>query len=59
MIQPIDISIIQEITRDQTTGMLDGSVTVDHRLLTESGRAEIIQAAERLPDNLKSAAEDI
>lgn len=39
--------------------MLDGSVTVDHRLLTESGRAEIIQEQKDLPDNLKSAAEDI
>lgn len=38
-----DINATQEITRDQTTGMLDGSVTVDHRLLTESGRKEIIQ----------------
>ncbi|MDY6483216.1 hemagglutinin repeat-containing protein, partial [Acinetobacter faecalis] len=38
-----DINNTQEITRDQTTGMLDGSVTVDHRLLTEDGRAEIVQ----------------
>ncbi len=38
-----DINNTQEITRDQTTGMLDGSVTVDHRLLTEDGRKEIIQ----------------
>ena len=53
------INNTQEITRDQTTGMLDGSVTVDHRLLTESGRAEIIQEQKDLPDNLKSAAEDI
>ena len=38
-----DINNAQEITRDQTTGMLDGSVTVDHRLLTDDGRKEIIQ----------------
>ena len=46
-----DINNTQEITRDQTTGMLDGSVTVDHRLLTESGRAEIVQEQKDLPQN--------
>lgn len=48
-----DINTTQEITRDQVTGMLDGSVTVDHRLLTESGRAEIIQEQKKLPENTK------
>lgn len=46
-----DINNTQEITRDQTTGMLDGSVTVDHRLLTDDGRKEIIQEQKNLPQN--------
>lgn len=46
-----DINKIQEITRDQATGLLNGSVTVDNRLLTESGRAQIIQEQKNLPQN--------
>jgi len=54
-----DINNTQEITRDQTTGMLDGSVTIDHRLLTESGRAEIIQQQKDLPENFRQSAENL
>lgn len=54
-----DINNTQEITRDQVTGMLDGSVTVDHRLLTESGRAEIIQEQKDLPENFRQIAENL
>ena len=54
-----DINATQEITRDQTTGMLDGSVTIDHRLLTESGRAEIIQQQKDLPENFRQSAENL
>lgn len=54
-----DINNTQEITRDQITGMLDGSVTVDHRLLTESGRAEIIQQQKAIPENFRQSAENI
>lgn len=39
--------------------MLDGSVTVDHRLLTESGRAEILQQQKDLPENFRQSAENI
>lgn len=46
-----DINNTQEITRDQTTAMLDGSVTIDHRLLTESGRADIIKEQQELSEN--------
>ncbi len=46
-----DINNTQEITRDQVTGLLNGSVTVDNRLLTESGRAQIIQEQKDLPQN--------
>ena len=48
-----DINNTQEITRDQVTGLLNGSVTVDNRLLTESGRAQIIQEQKDLPQNGK------
>jgi len=54
-----DINNSQEITRDQTTGMLNGSVTVDHRLLSESGRAEIIQQQKDLPENFRQSAENL
>jgi len=46
-----DINNTQEITRDQVTGLLNASVTVDHRLLTESGRKEIVQQQKDLPKN--------
>ena len=46
-----DINNTQEITRDQATGLLNGSVTVDNRLLTESGRQQIIQEQKDLPQN--------
>nr|WP_227604692.1 hypothetical protein [Acinetobacter sp. TGL-Y2] len=51
-----DINNTQEITRDQVTGLLNGSVTVDNRLLTESGRAQIIQEQKDLPQNSKIIA---
>lgn len=54
-----DINSTQEITHDQTTGMLNGSVTIDHRLLTEGGRAEIIQQQKDLPENFRQSAENI
>ena len=36
-----DVDNSQEITRDEITGALDGSVTVDNRVFTESGRDQI------------------
>ena len=36
-----DLSNTQEITLDQQTGGLDATVTVDHRLTSEQGRAQI------------------
>jgi filamentous hemagglutinin len=41
------------------TGLLNGSVTVDNHLLTESGRAQIIQEQKDLPENFRQSAEDI
>ncbi|HFX6175415.1 TPA: hemagglutinin repeat-containing protein [Acinetobacter baumannii] len=54
-----DINTTQEITRDQTTGMINGSVTVDHRLLSESGRAEIVQQQKDLPENFRQGTENL
>lgn len=48
-----DINATQDITRDQTTGMLNGSVTIDHRLLSESGRAEIVQEQQKVLEEVK------
>ena len=39
--------------------MLNGSVTVDNRLLTESGRQQIIQEQKDLPENLKQTTQQI
>ena len=52
-----DINNTQEITRDQVTGMLDASVTVDHRLLTEDGRKEIIQRQKNVVRQLGDVVE--
>lgn len=52
----LDINYTQEITRDQVTVMLNGSVTVDLRILNESGRAQIIQEQKDKLENLKSFA---
>ncbi|WP_325776080.1 hemagglutinin repeat-containing protein [Acinetobacter pollinis] len=46
-----DIQHTQETTRDQTTGLLNGQVTVDHRLFTADGRAQIIQEQKDLLRN--------
>lgn len=54
-----DIINTQEITRDQTTGMLDGSVTVDHRLLTESGREQIIKEQKDVVNQLADVVDGI
>lgn len=39
--------------------MLDGSVTADHRLLTEDGRKEIIQEQKDLADDIKTVVTDL
>ncbi len=51
-----DINNTQEITRDQVTGLLNGSVTVDNRIFTESGREQIIKEQKDLPQNGKIIA---
>jgi filamentous hemagglutinin len=46
-----DIARAQEVTKDMTTGALDGSFTIDNRLLTEEGRASIVEDFENLKKN--------
>ncbi len=46
-----DIDNVQEITKDKITGSLDASMTVDNRILTESGRDQIAEQHEDFVDN--------
>lgn len=53
-----DTDKVQEITKDEITGSLDSGVTVDNRVLTESGRAEIAKQHEDFVDNANTALKD-
>lgn len=53
-----DVDNSQEITRDEITGALDGSVTVDNRVFTESGRDQIADQHENLVDNIDQTLKD-
>ena len=53
-----DVDNSQEITRDEITGALDGSVTVDNRVFTESGRDQIADQHENLVDNIEQTLKD-
>lgn len=46
-----DTDKVQEITKDEITGSLDSSVTVDNRIFSESGRKEISDQHEHFVDN--------
>jgi hypothetical protein len=46
-----DVNASQEVTKDMITGALDGSVTVDNRIFSESGRAQIADQHEHFVDN--------
>jgi len=48
-----DLSQSQITTRDQQTGGLKAGITVDHRLLTQNGREEILDQQKDLGDNSK------
>jgi hypothetical protein len=50
-----DLAKGQEITRDQITGALDGSITIDNRLLTSEGRESIASDFVNLDTNVKIA----
>lgn len=51
-----DTNKAQEITRDMTTGVLDGSVTVDNRIFSSNGLADIANQHEKLGENTAKAA---
>jgi hypothetical protein len=48
-----DVATVQEITRDIITGALDINLTVDHRVFTDEGRAEIALDIKRAVDGVK------
>ena len=47
-----DTSKAQEITKDITTGALDASASIDNRVFTSEGRADIVKQHENLGKNL-------
>ncbi len=54
-----DTDNVQEITKDQITGSLDASVTVDNRVFTESGRDQIADQHENLVDNIEQIGDGL
>jgi hypothetical protein len=54
-----DVDNTQEVTRDQITGALDGSITIDNRLLSEQGRTSIVKDFTNLTANIGQIAENI
>lgn len=54
-----DIDNVQEITKDQVTGALDASVTVDNRIFTESGREQIAKQHEDFVDNIEQIGDGL
>ena len=47
-----DTTKAQEITKDMTTGALDASASIDNRVFTSEGRADIVEQHEKLGENL-------
>ena len=54
-----DISAVDIVVRDKTTGAIDATLTVDHRLFSEEGRKQIADEIANAPENLKTIAEDV
>ncbi len=54
-----DTSRAQEITKDITTGTLDATASIDNRVFTSEGRAEIAREHEGLGENVEKVAGDI
>lgn len=53
-----DIDNMDVITKDQVTGALDATVTIDNRMFTEEGRKEIVDDILASPDNAAKVAKD-
>lgn len=54
-----DTDKVQEITKDQITGALDSSVTVDNRIFSESGRDQIAKQHEDFVDNVEQIGDGL
>ena len=54
-----DINAVDIVVRDKTTGAIDATLTVDHRLFSEEGRKQIADEIANAPENLKTIAEDV
>ena len=54
-----DMTNSQEVTKDQITGALDASVTIDNRLLTSEGRKDIANQFANVGENLNKIYENI
>lgn len=54
-----DTKLAQEITSDLITGALDSIVTVDNRMLSESGRDQIANQHENLSDNVEQIGDGL
>lgn len=54
-----DTDKVQEITKDEITGALDSSVTVDNRIFSESGRDQIAKQHEDFVDNVEQIGDGL
>ncbi len=54
-----DTDKVQEITKDEITGALDSSVTVDNRIFSESGREQIAKQHEDFVDNVEQIGDGL
>ena len=54
-----DTTKAQEITKDLTTGTLDATASIDNRVFTSEGRAEIAREHEGLGENVEKVAGDM
>lgn len=54
-----DVNKTETVTRDEITGALDATVTVDNRIFTEAGREDIAKDLENLPDNIYGTIDNL
>lgn len=54
-----DTSKAQEITKDMITGALDASASIDNRVFTSEGRADIVEQHENLGKNLSQIGKQL
>ncbi|MDP2226961.1 MAG: hemagglutinin repeat-containing protein [Moraxellaceae bacterium] len=54
-----DIAAAQQVTRDQATGGLDASMTIDGRWFSEAGRKEMAEEQKKIGTNMQGVVEGI